>query len=305
MTAPRAGDGLGAIVTVPPYADFVAEVAAHPVTVGLRLNTVMPIADPRGVVLDRLAAHGQPLWVDLKGRQLRVVEAALPPFTAVRVSHRVRCRLPADLYLSDGQEHARLVAIDGDRLVLDRSPRRLVGPGESVNIVAPDLEIEGTLTEGDRAWLQAMAARGQRRVMLSFVEGEGDVAEVKALLPDALVVQKIESTRGLAYVREGGAAHGRLMAARGDLYIEVGRPHEILGAVRDVLRADPDAIVASRILSSLAWEAVPRCAELSDLAWLHAVGCRTVMLGDQVCQQRDAVIAALDVIEAVSAQLSA
>ena len=84
-----------AIVTVPPYAPFLAEVAAHPFVRGLRLNTVMPLAGPHASVLSRLSALGPPLWVDLKGRQLRTVGAAMPPFTEVRVSHRIRVRILA------------------------------------------------------------------------------------------------------------------------------------------------------------------------------------------------------------------
>lgn len=61
-----------AIVTVPPYAAFIEEVARHPIVRGLRLNTVMPIKGPPGPVLERLSSFGQPVWVDLKGRQLRV-----------------------------------------------------------------------------------------------------------------------------------------------------------------------------------------------------------------------------------------
>ena len=72
---------VGAIVTTPPYADFLEEVAAHPLVEGLRLNTVMPLREEPGVILDRLGRLGPPLWVDLKGRQLRVAEAGIPPFT--------------------------------------------------------------------------------------------------------------------------------------------------------------------------------------------------------------------------------
>lgn len=294
---------LSAIITVPPYADFIAEVAAHPVTAGLRLNTVMPLADPRADVLRRLLGHGQPVWVDLKGRQLRVVEAGVPPFTAVRVSHPVTVRTPCDAFFSDGREHACVVAVDGDRLILADSPRRVVGPGESINIIAPDLRIEGTLTDGDRAWLEAMGEVGAGDVMLSFVEGDADVDEVTALLPGARVVQKIESLAGLAHVAAGGAGQGRLMAARGDLYVEVLQPHHVLGALRRIIDADPDAIVASRILSSLAYEAVPDCADLTDIAWLHSVGYRTFMLGDHVCLKRDSVVATLNVLQAVGRAL--
>lgn len=188
-----------AIVTVPPYAPFLAEVAAHPLVSGLRLNTVMPLADPPAAVLARLAALGPPLWVDLKGRQLRVVEAAVPPFTAVRISHRIRVHTPTDAFFDDGRQHARVVAVDGDRLILEDGPRRVVGPGESVNIPHPSLQVEGTLAEADHAWLAAMRETGHRRVMLSYVESPDDVAEVRGLLPDAEILLKIETRRGLTF----------------------------------------------------------------------------------------------------------
>lgn len=292
--------GVQAIVTIPPYASFVDEVARHPIVGGLRLNTVMPIKGLLEDVLERLSSLGQPLWVDLKGRQLRVVEAAVPPFTSVHLSHHIRVRTPADAFFSDGREYARVVEVDGDRLILDESPRRVVGPGESVNIVAEDLEIEGTLTPTDRAYLAAMRKLGLKDVMLSFVERPEDVAEVRELLPDANPVLKIESRRGLDFVRMYGNTHGRLMAARGDLYVEVLQPHRIVGAIRDIVRADPDAIVASRVLASLAVDPVPTCSDISDVALCLSLGYRTFMLGDEVCLRRDSVIPALNLLSEIA-----
>lgn len=289
---------VGVLVTLPPYAPFAAEVAAHPMVAGLRLNTVMPLREPPSAVLERLRALGKPLWVDLKGRQLRVVGYWVPPFTEVRVSHPVEVPCPADAYFSDGREHVRVVAVDGDRLILEDGPRRVVGPGESVNIVHPRLRVRGTLTEGDRAWLAAMRETGERRVMLSFVERPEDAAEVRGLLPDVELVQKIESERGLLHARATGAAHGRLMAARGDLYVEL-RPHQVVRALRALIAADPDAIAASRVLGSLARSPVPDCADISDVALLLALGYRTLMLGDEVCLRRDAVIGALNLLAAI------
>jgi hypothetical protein len=292
-----------AIVTIPPYATFLDEVAAHPIVCGLRLNTVMPVKGPLQETLERLAAPGQPLWVDLKGRQLRVVGAAMPPFTEVRVSHPVRVPVPADAFFSDGREYARVVEVDGDRLILEDSPRRLVGPGESVNIVHPALEIDGTLTETDRAYLAAMRDVGLARVMISFVERPADVDEVRELLPGAEPVLKIESRRGLEFAREHGARLGRLMAARGDLYVEVVEPHRIVSALRDVVAADPEAIVASRLFGSLARDPVPDAADVSDAAFLMSLGYRTFMLGDEVCLRRDTVLAALNLLGAVAGEI--
>jgi pyruvate kinase len=294
---------VGALVTVPPYADFLEEVAAHPLVRGLRLNTVMPLHEEPAAVLDRLRGLGPPLWVDLKARQLRVVAAGIPPFTEVRLSHRIRVRTPVDAWFSDGRERVRVAAVDGDRLILADGPRRLVGPGESVNIVDRSLRVEGTLTRRDRDYLQAMARSGLRHAMLSYVEQPSDVEELKGLLPDAEVVLKIESEAGLAFAREHGARMGRLCAARGDLYVEVGRPHRIVGALRAVVAADPEAVVASRLFDSLADDPVPRAAEIGDAAFLMELGYRTFLIGDAVCLRRESVLAALNLLEAVAGEM--
>jgi pyruvate kinase len=293
-----------AIVTAPPYAPFLAEVAAHLLVCGLRLNTVMPVRGGPSEALERLVAYEQPLWVDLKGRQLRVVGAAIPPYTEVQVSHPLRVKTPVEAFFADGTECVRVAAVDGDRLILEDGPRRLIGPGESVNIVHPSLEIEGTLTAPDRAYLAAMQEMGLTRVMLSYVESLADVAEVQQLLPGAEVIVKIETHRGLAYAHHYGSSQGRLMAARGDLYVEVLRPHRIIGALRDIIRADPQAIVASRLFDSLAHHPVPSSADLGDVAFLLTLGYRTFMLGDVVCLRRDSVLEALNLLQALAGEFA-
>ncbi len=291
-----------AIVTAPPYAPFLDAVARHPLVCGFRLNTVMPLRGGPGEALARLRALGQPLWVDLKGRQLRVVGAAIPPYTEVRLSHPIRVETPVDAFFSDGNEHARVVAVDGDRIILEDGPRRLIGPGESVNIVHPSLEVEGTLTETDRAYIAAMREAGLKRVMISYVESPADVEEVRGLLPEAEIMLKIETRRGLDYAREHGDSQGRLMAARGDLYVEVLRPHRVIGALHEIIAADPEAVVASRIFDSLAHHPVPASADIGDVAFLLSLGYRTFMFGDMVCLQRDTVLEALNLLEAVAGQ---
>jgi len=291
-----------AIVTAPPYAAFLDAVARHPLVCGFRLNTVMPLKGGPADALDRLRALGRPLWVDLKGRQLRVVGAAIPPYTEVRLSHPIRVETPVDAFFSDGNEHARIAAVDGDRIILEDGPRRLIGPGESVNIVHPSLEVEGTLTETDRAYLAAMRETDLKRVMLSYVESPADVEEVRGLLPEAEIMLKIETRRGLDYARQHRASQGRLVAARGDLYVEVLRAHRVIGALRDIIAADPEAVVASRMFDSLAHHPVPASADIGDAAFLLSLGYRTFMLGDMVCLRRDTVLEALNLLEAVAGQ---
>jgi len=288
------------IVTAPPYADYLAEVCGHPLVCGLRLNTVMPLKERPAEALERLGQLGQPLWVDLKGRQLRVAEAAIPPFTEVVISHKVNVQTPADVFFSDGREHGRLIAVDGDRLILENGPRRVIGPGESVNIPHPSLEILGTLTEKDIEYLRAMKAVGLSHVMLSYVESPADIEEVRTHLPKAEVALKIETQKGLEFVKENGGQYGRLIAARGDLFVEVPQPHEILSATKQIIQADPQAIVASRILDSMAHHPVPVSAEISDVAYLISLGYRTFMLGDAICFDRDTLFETLNLLQQIS-----
>ncbi len=290
---------MNVIVTTPPYAHFLADVAAHPIVSGFRLNTVMPLRESQREVLERLNKFRQPVWVDLKGRQLRVVGAAIPPYTEVKLSHRIKVETPVDAFFSDGLERVRVAAVDGDRLILADGPRRLVGPGESVNIMHPSLRIEGTLTDTDRTYLAAMKELGMTKVMLSYVESVEDVEEVKSLLPNAEVILKIETQRGLDFAKKHGAKHGQLMAARGDLYVEVLRPHRVANAVKTIIQADKDAIVASRILDSMAASPIPASADIGDVAFLLEIGYRTFMLGDQVCLRRETVLEALNLLEEI------
>jgi pyruvate kinase len=291
-----------AIVTAPPYASFLDAVADHPLVSGFRLNSVMPLREGPKEAFDRLISFGQPLWVDLKGRQLRVVEPAIPPYTEVVISHPIQVLTPVDLFFSDGRERGRVAAVDGNRLILEDGPHRLIGPGESVNIIHPSLEIEGTLTETDHTYLEAMQQSGLNKVMLSYVESPADAEEIQELLPGAEVMLKIETQRGLAYIQNHGASQGRLVAGRGDLYVEVLRPHRIVGALQQIIAQDQEAVVASRLLDSLAHHPVPNSADIGDIAFLISLGYRTFLLGDAICFQRETVIEALNLLEAIAGQ---
>ncbi len=113
---------------------------------------------------------------------------------------------------------------------------------------------------------------------------------------------KIETERGLAFARNHRDSHGRLMAARGDLFVEVLQPHRIIGALREIIAADAQAVVASRVFDSLAQHSVPDSADIGDVAFLLSLGYRTFLLGDAVCLQRDSVIAALNLLAAVASE---
>jgi pyruvate kinase len=74
------------------------------------------------------------------------------------------------------------------------------------------------------------------------------------------------------------------MAARDDLYLQLGAARvAVLEALEQIVAADPEAIVASRILGTLETEAAPALADLADVALMARMGYRTFMFGDGLC----------------------
>lgn len=292
---------VSAIVTIPPYAPFIDEVVNHPIVSGVRLNTVMPVKGTLEDLLKRLhdQARDKKLWVDLKCRQLRVVGYGVPPFTEIEISHPIKVNTPVTAYFGD-KEQATVLEVDGRKLIMQDGPKRVVGPGESVNIIDPSLCIEGYFTDTDLRYIEAGQKVGVDTYMLSFVEQRKDVEKFKKIYPQATVVAKIESQKGLRYVRNEWKGEARLMAARGDLYMEVGKPHDIIRASEDIVCKDAKAIAASRIFESLAHSLEPSCSDIGDADNLLRMGYRTLMFGDEVCMRRESIISALNLLSAIA-----
>ena len=295
------------IATLSPHISFRKMVVAHPSVEALRFNTITPTGSKtkEQVIRDLIELCGEkPLWIDLKSRQLRIVKWGDPTFTTVDLSHRISVQLPTMLYFKDHK--AKIVDIvDGYRLILEDEPKRPVGAGEAVNILDPTLVIEGFLTEDDHEYVKIASALGLHNFMLSFVEKTSDIAEVVSLDPNAILVAKIESRRGLTFVKDEAPclASVRLMAARDDLYTNMGdHKEDILAAEQAIISCDPTAIVASRILTSLEQSAEVSLSDLSDLHLLHTMGYRHFMLSDWLCRDRNAFGEAVETFRRYQAQ---
>ena len=290
-----------AIVTMPPHAPYMHEVAGHPAVLGLRLNTVMPI---KGNLEDALKnmqdkSSGKDVWIDLKCRQVRIATYGVPPFTEIELTHEISVDVPAKAYFHDGKESATILQVDGKRLIMQDGPKRVVGPGESINIPHPSLKISGYLTDCDKRYIDAAVKVGLHKYMISFVEGASDCAEIKSIDPLAEIVEKIESMKGMEYVSCAWSGN-RLMAARGDLFMELPKPHMVISAVEKILAKDKDAIVASRLFPSLAESYEPSCQDIGDVDNLLRIGYKTFMLGDDLCMNRNSLVSALNLFEAMA-----
>lgn len=112
-------------------------------------------------------------------------------------------------------------------------------------------------------------------------------------------ISKIESKKGLQYAAQEFIKEPNLslMAARGDLYVEIEKPDEIMSATEMLVERDPQAIVGSRMLLTLINQSIPECSDLSELAWLYDIGYKRMMLCDGLCLKEASLARAVNVFE--------
>ena len=344
------------IATIPPYAPFLPKLTANRAITGVRLNTVMPIKGELDEYLINLKKimGDKDIWIDLKCRQIRTShgfffnapegseprhykidgkEVVLdpsspkawgvlrtPPWAELKIDRKIELdtsKGPVKCYFQDGYDHAYIAeVIDGDTLIMLDGPKRVVGGGESINILHPSLKIEGYFTPLDIKWIEAAKKADIHTYMLSYLEQDSDIEDLVALDPEAIAVAKIETQKGINWIADfyKDAVHSmrkhkikiRLMAARGDLYVELGmpRPEKVLKGLYKIAKADHTSIVASRILTSLREQSRPVCSDITDIACMIQLGYKHFMIGDDICFQEDSLMLALEILTAIGKEYS-
>jgi hypothetical protein len=302
-------------VTIWPSFDHFADFADDPRIQGMRLNSAMvETADlDRELDIIKQLRPRVPLWFDIKGRQLRVREAIdAGDHLELVLNHPIQVHTPTPVLLKAGSDSAYLVGLEdaGKRLVFGpghQSPNFKVKVGESVCVRHPSFKMLGRVfPDYEIEKIRKVHAAGFRRYYLSYVESEDDIAQLRELVGESQVIAKIESRAGLEYVARDfkPADNLALLCARGDLYVEVNKPHDILAATKLIVRRDPRAIVGSRIMLSLVPKKpgetveIPECHDFTDLAWLRDIGYRRMLLCDEICLKRDLMARAVSAFDA-------
>ncbi len=300
--------GLELYCTLLPSMDHFGKFADDPRLRGVRLNTPMLSLDDLQTEFDLLKVGPDPgqVFFDVKGRQVRVIEVV--PFDdhlEVMINHPIAANPGSLVLFKAGGDPVLLqsVADDGYRLIFDGGPYYKVKPGESFHVVDPSFRQGGVLfNDWERARIELAKQAGINRWLLSYTESQRDVDEFLELVGDSAEVWlKIENNKGLAYVEQSFVKRDgiSLIAARGDLYVELRPKPSILQALQMILEKDPEAIAGSRILLSVINDLEPSCADLSEVAWLREIGYRRFMLCDELCLHGDMLLRAVDAFEAV------
>lgn len=158
----------------------------------------------------------------------------------------------------------------------------------------PDTSISGgVLSDKDRKDIDVARDRAVEFVAVSFVQEPADVVSVKRLLDDhTSVIAKIERPQALDRLDEICRACDGVMAARGDLGVEL--PYESIPAAQrrignSALRSGRIAICATEMLESMITSSRPTRAEVADVSAAVHDGFDAVMLSGETAVGRDPV----------------
>jgi hypothetical protein len=311
----------------------------------IRLNSAMmssPELEQELKLVDRLKPS-VPLFFDIKGRQLRVEEVHFNErYLDITLNHAISVKTPVPVLFKAGMDGALLERLEegGKRLIFRGGPQYMVRAGESLHIRDKSLVIYGPLfTNRELEKIDRVRAFGFDKYYLSYVEEQSDIDQFLELVGrDALVYLKIESLKGLEFVARKFRKRDNLVlvAARGDLYVEIDKPHQILTALKLIIEKDREACVGSRmllsvvrppldqtisafkfisqrqndmdpgrllsILDSIQPSPVPSCADFSELAWLYDIGYRRMLLCDELCLRGDLLSTAVNAFGAFKAE---
>jgi hypothetical protein len=292
------------LVTLWPSFPHFPKFARDPRLSGIRLNSAMTDSDEliKELELVKLHPNTAPLYFDVKGRQLRVTKVHVNPnYLDISLNHPIKIQTPTPVLFKGGADHALLMNVteNGTRLIFKQGPQYNVRPGESLHIRQDGMQIGGPLfTDAELDKIAKVKQAGFKRYFLSYVEQQSDIDQFQELVGrDAEIWLKIESKRGLKFVADSFRKKDNLVlvAARGDLFVEVDKPHNILAAMKLIINNDSEACVGSRFFLSIIPQPlrnefkevrapeVPNCADFHEAAWLYDIGYRRMMLCDELC----------------------
>lgn len=263
-------------------------------------------AEALGILTNMQAFYDKPVWVDLKGRQLRIKAWCYPEFEKAELNRPVEAAPGSRVYFRGDSKAYELRRIERETtLVLRQNPKIALGAGQAVNIVGDEVEIYGPrLTMLDHEFIGCAVWLGINRFMLSFVESWDDIFALEKTIEWAMrefskssqdytyiIGLKFESLKGLEFLKTLSPGnfpqHCVPVLARGDLGIQLEGKHELmLWAARKMLRLSKESIMASRIFESLQKSEQVSLQDYADIQLFKRMGFKNFMLSDTISEQK-------------------
>jgi len=241
------------------------------------------------------------ILVDIQGPKLRyggepqtLVEHSTMSFTFRELGlpdqasgTRIQVQPGQRVLLDDGRIETSITevsAADGGTLTVSVVRGGELRRNKGVNL--PDTEVMGSvLSAKDRADLEVAQRANVELVAISFVQRPSDVEEVRAILgPTAQVMAKIERPQALERIEEICRVSDGVMAARGDLGVEL--PFQVVPAAqhriaRTALRHGVISVCATEMLESMTSSSRATRAEVADVTGAVRDGFDAVMLSGE------------------------
>lgn len=222
--------------------------------------------------------------VDFTLAQLGIEESPRGGSRGVETGHRI--------LLDDGRVECRVESVEGPVLHCAVVRGGRVRRNKGVNL--PDTTVSGgLLSDKDIADLKVARELGTELVAISFVQHPNDVRAVRDIVGEnVLIISKIERPQALDLIEEICAVSDGVMAARGDLGVEL--PYEAVPAAQQrialtALKAGVVSICATEMLESMISANRPTRAEVSDVTAAVRDGFDAVMLSAETAIGHDPV----------------
>lgn len=252
---------------------------------GIRYNTGVSSPYTPKEILQKLLEARDPddIYVDLKGRQPRIIRWARADYGRIVVNRRIISNDKNPLYVVLRDDGKYLITqIVGRKIFLDPRPD-YVGEGESFNIEG-NFTIEGCyLTQKDRDFISAANELGIKNFLLSFFEETEDINSVLKLAPNANLCLKIESPKGVDFIKNNKIVDSKihLMVAQDDLWINVGQNnlHHYFDILKMIIKIDPEAVLASKLFTSFSRGQL-EMTDCSSFLYVKSLGFKHFMLSD-------------------------
>ncbi len=249
------------------------------------------------------------IFGDLPGPKIRIGKLAHEPVQLERGQrfvlqlepipgdqHRVSVEFPElphvvkpgdSIFLNDGYIMLKVADVQGEEVITEVVAGGELRSHKGLNLPDIDLGISA-FTEEDHRLLALAAELKLDGVSQSFVERARDIEAVRAAARamdyDPLIIAKIERSRALANLSEILDAADVIMAARGDLGVEVPIEQVAILQKKMILQANLAAkpvITATQMLESMTANRRPTRAEVADVTNAILDGSDAIMLSGE------------------------
>ena len=188
------------------------------------------------------------------------------------------------LLFDDGRIAFAVEEVEGTRVTARARTNGTLLSRKGLNLPGKALAVP-SMTDKDRRDLAFALEQGVDYVALSFVRRAADLAELRELIPDGvLVIAKIEKEQAVRNLVEILSLADGVMVARGDLGVELDF-EEVPIVQKRILRLSQESvsigITATQMLESMTYSSRPTRAEVSDVANALLDGTDVVMLSGE------------------------